>query len=88
MKKLIIISRNCEKKSDLLESNISIIYSILSRHGTECAGAIAMVANNSFCGVGVAYGAKVGGKNYVHYLSIHTNEILQVKHYERDSFTQ
>ncbi len=47
-----------------------------------------MVANNSFCGVGVAYGAKVGGKNDVHYLSIHTNETLQVKHYERDSFTQ
>ena len=33
-----------------------------------------MVANNSFCGVGVAYGAKVGGKNYVHYFSIHTNK--------------
>ncbi|RZF49304.1 hypothetical protein LSTR_LSTR015761 [Laodelphax striatellus] len=30
-------------------------------HGTRCAGEIAMVANNSFCGVGVAYNARVGG---------------------------
>ncbi|CAF1100081.1 unnamed protein product [Adineta ricciae] len=32
-----------------------------NRHGTRCAGEIAMVANNSFCGVGIAYNAKVGG---------------------------
>ncbi|XP_069747210.1 PC3-like endoprotease variant B isoform X2 [Narcine bancroftii] len=30
-------------------------------HGTKCAGEIAMEANNSFCGVGVAYNAKIGG---------------------------
>ena len=29
-------------------------------HGTRCAGEIAMTPNNSFCGVGVAYGAKIG----------------------------
>ncbi|CAF4828773.1 unnamed protein product [Pieris macdunnoughi] len=30
-------------------------------HGTRCAGEIAMTANNEKCGVGVAWGAKVGG---------------------------
>lgn len=30
-------------------------------HGTRCAGEIVAVANNSNCGVGVAYNAKVGG---------------------------
>ncbi|XP_078615115.1 neuroendocrine convertase 2-like isoform X2 [Branchiostoma floridae x Branchiostoma japonicum] len=30
-------------------------------HGTNCAGIIAAVHNNSFCGVGVAYRAKVAG---------------------------
>ncbi|XP_059062217.1 neuroendocrine convertase 1-like [Achroia grisella] len=30
-------------------------------HGTRCAGEIAMTANNLKCGVGVAWGAKVGG---------------------------
>ncbi|XP_045513292.1 neuroendocrine convertase 1-like [Pieris brassicae] len=30
-------------------------------HGTRCAGEIAMTANNEKCGVGVAWGAKLGG---------------------------
>jgi len=30
-------------------------------HGTRCAGEIAAVANNSVCGVGVAYAASIGG---------------------------
>jgi subtilisin family serine protease len=30
-------------------------------HGTRCAGEIAMVANNSLCGVGIAYNAGIGG---------------------------
>ncbi|KAG7154866.1 Neuroendocrine convertase 1-like [Homarus americanus] len=30
-------------------------------HGTRCAGEIAMVPNNHKCGVGVAYGARLGG---------------------------
>ncbi|XP_072332746.1 PC3-like endoprotease variant B isoform X2 [Scyliorhinus torazame] len=30
-------------------------------HGTKCAGEVAMEANNSFCGVGIAYDAKIGG---------------------------
>ena len=33
-----------------------------SRHGTRCAGEIAMVANNGICGVGVAPNAGIGGK--------------------------
>ncbi|XP_061173752.1 neuroendocrine convertase 1-like isoform X1 [Saccostrea echinata] len=32
-----------------------------NKHGTRCAGEIAMVANNSKCGVGVAYNSKIGG---------------------------
>ena len=32
-----------------------------NKHGTRCAGEIAMVANNSFCGVGIAFNAKIGG---------------------------
>ncbi|XP_041645268.1 furin (paired basic amino acid cleaving enzyme) a [Cheilinus undulatus] len=32
-----------------------------NRHGTRCAGEVAAEANNAFCGVGVAYNAKIGG---------------------------
>lgn len=32
-----------------------------NNHGTRCAGEIAMAANNTKCGVGIAYNAKVGG---------------------------
>ncbi|KAG9487990.1 hypothetical protein GDO78_007669 [Eleutherodactylus coqui] len=32
-----------------------------NRHGTRCAGEVAMVANNKKCGVGVAYNSKIGG---------------------------
>uniref|UniRef100_A0A671VZ85 Neuroendocrine convertase 2-like n=1 Tax=Sparus aurata TaxID=8175 RepID=A0A671VZ85_SPAAU len=30
-------------------------------HGTRCAGEVAMEANNSYCGVGIAFNAKIGG---------------------------
>ncbi|XP_066508994.1 endoprotease bli-like [Hoplias malabaricus] len=30
-------------------------------HGTKCAGEIAMEANNSYCGVGIAFNAYIGG---------------------------
>ncbi|VDN86533.1 unnamed protein product, partial [Brugia pahangi] len=33
----------------------------MNRHGTRCAGEIVMTPNNSFCGVGIAYNAKIGG---------------------------
>ncbi|XP_055968765.1 proprotein convertase subtilisin/kexin type 4 [Sorex fumeus] len=32
-----------------------------NRHGTRCAGEVAAVANNRFCGAGVAYNARIGG---------------------------
>ncbi|KAK3595196.1 hypothetical protein CHS0354_002797 [Potamilus streckersoni] len=32
-----------------------------NKHGTRCAGEIAMIADNGYCGVGVAYDAKIGG---------------------------
>ncbi|KAK7916046.1 hypothetical protein WMY93_011807 [Mugilogobius chulae] len=34
-----------------------------NKHGTRCAGEIAMQANNNKCGVGVAFNAKVGDTN-------------------------
>ncbi|XP_063600143.1 neuroendocrine convertase 1-like [Penaeus indicus] len=34
---------------------------LTNSHGTRCAGEIVMAPNNKICGVGVAYGAKVGG---------------------------
>lgn len=33
----------------------------LHRHGTSCAGVLAMAKNNNVCGVGVAYQSKVAG---------------------------
>lgn len=42
-----------------------------NKHGTRCAGEVAAVAFNSFCGVGVAYNASIGGKVYsITYLNI------------------
>ncbi|KAG5898892.1 hypothetical protein JTB14_003286 [Gonioctena quinquepunctata] len=32
-----------------------------NKHGTRCAGEVAAVAYNQFCGVGVAYNASIGG---------------------------
>ncbi|XP_006812431.2 furin-like protease 1, partial [Saccoglossus kowalevskii] len=36
-------------------------YSNENKHGTRCAGEVAMKANNDVCGVGVAYDSKIGG---------------------------
>lgn len=33
-----------------------------NKHGTRCAGEVAAVAFNNFCGVGVAYNASIGGQ--------------------------
>lgn len=33
----------------------------MCRHGTRCAGEVAASANNNFCGVGVAFNARIGG---------------------------
>ncbi|XP_054708624.1 furin-1-like [Uloborus diversus] len=32
-----------------------------NKHGTRCAGEVSAVANNEFCGVGVAYNSSIGG---------------------------
>ncbi|XP_055929177.1 furin-like isoform X1 [Argiope bruennichi] len=32
-----------------------------NKHGTRCAGEVAAVANNEFCGVGIAYNSSIGG---------------------------
>jgi len=32
-----------------------------NKHGTRCAGEVAAVAFNEFCGVGIAYNSKIGG---------------------------
>jgi proprotein convertase subtilisin/kexin type 5 len=34
-----------------------------NKHGTRCAGEVAAVAFNSYCGIGVAYNASIGGKS-------------------------
>ena len=49
--------RNPTKRVSFLKIFFSIFYS----HGTRCAGEVAAVANNSICGVGVAYDANIGG---------------------------
>lgn len=36
-------------------------YTNENKHGTRCAGEVAAQANNSVCGVGVAYNARIGG---------------------------
>ncbi|XP_022108203.1 furin-like, partial [Acanthaster planci] len=36
-------------------------YDQSNRHGTRCAGEVAMEAGNKICGVGVAYNASIGG---------------------------
>jgi len=40
------------KIMDIYQSDI--LFFNLFRHGTRCAGEVAMVANNSICGVGIA----------------------------------
>ena len=45
-----------------LQSKVKKCSVFLWSHGNNCAGVIAAVANNSFCGVGIAYSASIGGK--------------------------
>lgn len=58
------IRRKWERMIYIEQNNINYDYFVCLfsyRHGTRCAGEIAMVENNGFCGVGVAYDAKIGG---------------------------
>ena len=43
---------------------IYLCYSEKNPHGTNVAGLAAAKANNSFCGVGVAYDSKIAGKSH------------------------
>ncbi|PFX12423.1 Proprotein convertase subtilisin/kexin type 6 [Stylophora pistillata] len=45
----------------MLESLFIRIHSQKIAHGENSAGVIAAVANNNRCGMGLAYGAKIGG---------------------------
>ncbi|XP_015221100.1 proprotein convertase subtilisin/kexin type 4 isoform X2 [Lepisosteus oculatus] len=45
-----------------------------NRHGTRCAGEVAAVANNTVCGVGVAYRAQIGG---VRMLDGHVTDLVE-----------
>ena len=59
------LKRNYDEKAsiDLLaalkyeKTHLKVPY----KHGTRCAGEIASEANNSICGVGLAYNSKIGG---------------------------
>ena len=42
----------------------------LSSHGNNCAGIIAGVANNSRCGMGLAYNAKIAGNFRLVYVNL------------------
>ncbi|CAH1107633.1 unnamed protein product [Psylliodes chrysocephalus] len=39
----------------------NLVSSKSNNHGTRCAGEVAMTANNRKCGVGIAFGARIGG---------------------------
>ncbi|XP_064187598.1 proprotein convertase subtilisin/kexin type 4-like [Anguilla rostrata] len=47
-----------------------------NRHGTRCAGVIAAVANNTVCGVGVAFNARIGG---IRMLDGYVTDLLEAK---------
>ena len=46
-----------------------------NKHGTRCAGEVAAVAYNEYCGVGVAYNASIGGKRLVR---VFTKDLLHL----------
>lgn len=50
-----------------------------NKHGTRCAGEVAAVAFNDYCGIGVAYNASIGGE-CTHCHLIHSTRIGWTKH--------
>jgi len=57
-----------------------------NKHGTRCAGEVAAVAFNQYCGVGVAYNASIGGKviynedqNNIYIMLIRITTLIVVK---------
>lgn len=59
---------NTSKKGKLTSLHIlpqyvaNILFPLCFSHGTRCAGEVAMEANNSYCGVGIAFNARIGGE--------------------------
>jgi len=48
-----------------------------NKHGTRCAGEVAAVAFNNYCGVGVAYNASIGGNCLrIHFFKLPFDVIL------------
>ena len=54
-----IVTVKIELRKKIVEEFHNIFTSF--RHGTRCAGEIAMVANNGICGKGIAFDANIGG---------------------------
>lgn len=42
-----------------------------NKHGTRCAGEVAAIAFNQYCGIGVAYNASIGGTVITNNIQIH-----------------
>lgn len=47
------------------QSAANVSSSLSFSHGTRCAGEVAMEANNSYCGVGIAFNARIGGEERI-----------------------
>jgi len=50
-----------------------------NKHGTRCAGEVAAIAFNQYCGIGVAYNASIGGTVCIHIIEL---KISLTIHYE------
>jgi hypothetical protein len=46
-----------------------------NKHGTRCAGEVAAIAFNQYCGIGVAYNASIGGTVII----LKHKEIIEIK---------
>ena len=60
----------------LIRVLILCIVCYIFSHGTRCAGEVAAEAGNGVCGVGIAYDAKIGGKNHSN-ICLTTNTLHQ-----------
>ena len=50
-----------------------------NKHGTRCAGEVAAVAFNDYCGVGIAYNASIGGKTFIYMINENISDLDWVK---------
>lgn len=59
---LVIVNQMSDISKELINfEDLLHKLSLSLRHGTRCAGEVAAVAGNQYCGVGVAFHAKIGG---------------------------